>query len=41
MGDVNKLPLVAMKSIADDFISNYSCSADTIVKLHFQIHEST
>ena len=30
MGDVNQVPPVAMKSIADDFNPNSSCSSDAI-----------
>ena len=35
MGDVNQLPPVTMKSINDDYRSNYSCSADAIEKFGF------
>ena len=35
MGDVNQLPPVAMKSIANDSNFNYSCSANTIRKIAF------
>ena len=35
MGDVNQLPPVAMKSIADDSNPNSSCSSDAIGKIAF------
>ena len=35
MGDINQLPHVAMKSIADNSIPNSSCSADAIGTITF------
>ena len=35
MGDVNHLPPVSMKSIADESNPNYPCSTDAIGKLAF------